>query len=121
MAKQTFMSRVKAYRKEHPHCSQVEAMKKLKGKTVSGPAKRKTVAGTKTKRPRIEGKKVVASTRPTGVKAAGYRIARGIKILKEIDKLEAKAKEVKNKDLKTLYYVEINGLHKKLRNLKQSA
>jgi len=122
MAKKTFMSRVKAYRKEHPRCSQVEAMKKLKGTTVSGVTRKKKaviskpksrvgfpmVAGINRKRKRIP----AATSRPRTTATTAY--SRGMAIIRKIDAMEAKYKKAKTADEKKLLAVLINAEHDKL-------
>lgn len=121
MAKQTFMSRVKAYRKLHPRCSQVEAMQKLKGKKAVtgtkkavGAVKRKTTV--KTKRP-VTVKKTVTVSRRVGTIGS---VKQGEKILREIDRLEKKRKAIKNRELRDIVQLEINARHDKLKQIKRS-
>jgi|SRR5579859_528181 len=113
--------KAKAYQKLHPRTPWAECIQKVKGKhKVSGAKPKAAVSGPKRKKRARVAAKPVGSSRVT-VRSVKTRIQRGVQILKEIDKLEAKAKEVSNKDLKHLYYAEINTLHKKLVNLKKSA
>jgi hypothetical protein len=118
--------KAKAYQKLHPRTAWAECIQKCKGKkAVSGarPAKvagKPKVAGTKrAKRPRTSSHPVVSTKTMTN--HAHSRIKRGTELLKEIDRLEAKAKEVVNKDLKHIYYAEINSLHARLNKLKKTA
>ena len=113
--------RAKAYQKMHPRTAWAECIQKVKGKkSVSGAVKSKSVSGTRKKRTRISTHPVISS-RSVSTRAVLTRIAKGRALLNEIDKLEAKCKEIKNRDLKDLYYIEINSLHRKLKNLKKSA
>lgn len=113
--------RAKAYQKQHPRTPWAECIQKVKGKKVSGVKRtvKAKVAGVKKRRPRTNTHPVASSRHP--VRSAESRIQKGTKILRKIDALEAKAKEVSNKDLKHLYYAEINALHTKLNKLKKSA
>lgn len=126
MAKQTFMARVKAYRKLHPRTSQVEAMKKLSGKKVT----KRRVTGVKTQKPVARKKSVVRTERVTVIGAARkkspthkidslYRT--GMIIIGRIDKMEAELKKTKNKDVRALLIGLINGEHDKLDMIKKQA
>ncbi len=110
MAKQTFMARVKAYRKLHPRTSQVEAMKKLAGKKTvkktgtgnrfvkavtkvrkSVPRKKSvvrtekvTVIGSPRRKRRVSSPRLVSTTRVDSL----YK--NGMAILRKIDGMEAK-------------------------------
>lgn len=113
--------KAKAYQKLHPRTAWADCIQKVKGKgKVSGTKKknsRLTDAPVRKKRARKAAVRV-GDSRPT-IARVNSKIKRGEKLLKEIDKLEAKAKEVSNKDMKHLYYREINDLHKKLDQLKK--
>jgi hypothetical protein len=110
MAKQTFMARVKAYRKLHPRTSQVDAMKKLAGKK---PAKRAVGTAKKAKKKSIiktERITTIGSTR----KKSTSPLARQIAIACKIEGLELLLKvtrgTVARNDIKRL----INAEHDKL-------
>ncbi len=104
----------KAYVKEHPRTSFQDAIKKVAGKKVSGTKPKAKVAGT---RPRTSKPKHVATTR-VAKHHAGGRIDRAKKILSHIDKLERERSAIKNREMKDIYALEINDLHKKLKALK---
>ena len=121
MAKQTFMGRVKAYRKLHPRCSQVDAMKKLKGTTVSGTKKKRKATVIRkitgaAKKP-VTIKKTVSVSRKVGTIGS---VKQGEKLLREIDRLEKKRKAIKNKELRDIVQLEINARHDKLKQIKRS-
>lgn len=119
------MSRVKAYRKLHPRCSQVDAMKKLKGTTVSGTKRKKRTVGAvpKTKRkigfPMVSGvtrkrKRIPAATSRTRSTAPKTEYSRGMAIIRKIETMEAKYKKAKTNEEKKLLAVLINAEHDKL-------
>lgn len=128
MAKNTFMSRVKAYRKLHPRSSQVDAMKKLAGKK---PAKRK-VGATKTgPKMLIAGRKpkkrsITKTERITtiGRKKSSSPVQRGVNISKKIDDLELLLKNTSGTTAKNHVKRLINAEHDKLdaitKNLKSA-
>lgn len=120
MASENIFKRAKAYQKLHPRTSWPECIQKVKGKKVSGSKPKVKVSGVPKKRRSRINTHLVGSTRTT-VRSVESRIQKGTKILKKIESLEAKAKDVSNKDLKHLYYAEINALHVRLNKLKKSA
>ena len=117
MAKQTFMARVKAYRKLHPRTSQVEAMKKLAGKkpVTKKKAAPKKKSITKTERITTIGSKTRKTSSP---------IQRGISISKRIEDLEILLKNTSGTEAKNKVKRLINAEHDKLdavtRNLKSA-
>lgn len=113
--------KAKAYRKEHPRISFQDAIKKVSGKKVSGAkkitgAKKVKVAGT---RKRTTKPAKVGTSRPAANKSIG-RIDKGHALVKQIDQLERKRKAIKNKELRDIYAFEINGIHKRLNQLKRA-
>lgn len=124
MAKQTFMSRVKAYRKLHPRCSQVDAMKKLKGTTVSGTKRKKAVTGAPKAKRKVSGFPMVSGVtrKRKRIPAATSRArtahtttySRGMAIIRKIDAMEAKYKKAKNAEERKLLATLINAEHDKL-------
>ena len=121
-----YRAALKKYRKENPgvafRTAQKRVASEMKSGKVSGPkkkaaAKRKVaarpakVAAPKTKRKRIAGPKKIASSKSIG------KIDRGLAIVKEIDKLEAKRAALTRKELRDLVQLEINNLHLKLDRL----
>ncbi len=133
MAKQTFMSRVKAYRKLHPRTSQVEAMQKLAGKKVKkSPVKTKarkpvarkksvvrtekvTVIGSHRRKRRVSSPRLVSTTRVDSL----YK--NGMAILRKIDGMEAKLKHAKSKSERSLLITLINAEHDKLDKIQKRA
>lgn len=109
--------RAKAYVKDHPRTSFQDAIQKVKGKKVSGTKPKAKVAGTK--RPRTTSPAKVASTRPR-IHHTGA-IAKAKKIVADIDKLERERKALKNREMKDIYALEINKLHRQLKTLKKAS
>jgi hypothetical protein len=141
--KQTFMSRVKAYRKEHPRCSQVDAMKKLAGKKVgttvkatkrvpsgykrgnsTGPSQvhtgTLTISGTRKRKAAPKARKITG-TAPAR-KISTSHTENVIKLAKligsKIDRMENQYKAEKTKDVKHIIALAINAEHAKLNRLK---
>lgn len=138
MAKQTFMARVKAYRKLHPRTSQVDAMKKLAGtkpKKVGAKPKKKTTVKI-TKRVPASGNKRGNSTGPSTVhtgtltisgrkkNSSASPISKGISISRKIEDLTVLLKNTSGIEAKNKIKRLINSEHDKLdaitKNLKSA-
>lgn len=127
--KQTFMSRVKAYRKLHPRISQVDAMKKLSGTTATGKkgkvaAKpRKAVGAVKKAAPK---RKTVIRTEKLQTigrvkkRTSGTGLAAAEAIVKKIDSLHKKVAATKNPELKNIYKLATNAQYDKLDAIKRN-
>jgi hypothetical protein len=94
---------------------QVKAENKAK---VSGVKKKRKVSAVGKKpavkrKPAAKSKTIKATVRIGAVGA----VAKGKAIVRRIDTLEAQRKKEKNNDVKTLYAIEINAQHKKLKAL----
>jgi hypothetical protein len=134
MAENIF-KRAKEYRTKHPRTSFQDAIKK-----VSGVKKRTTVRATKTVKPGStrRGNSTGPSTVHTGtltisgrkpvvkhhkIKISGPAIgavAKGKKIVHNIEKMERERKTLKSKEMKNLLALAINAEHDKLDNLKRA-
>jgi hypothetical protein len=125
MAKQTFMARVKAYRKLHPRTSQVEAMQKLAGKKTTRSKAHGTV---KARKPVARKKSVVVTKKVTVIGSARRKspaqkvnssYTTGMSIIRKINAMEAKLKKLKNRDERSFLIVLINAEHDRLDLLKK--
>lgn len=132
MAENIF-KKAKAYVKAHPRTSFQDAIQKVKGKgKVSGVKKRKVAGVRKTAVSGVKRKPVAKKTavrnvtvkvgRVAGTKRVGAigAIAKGTKLVNEINRLEKKRAAVTNKELRDIVQLQINANHRKLDSLKRS-
>lgn len=112
MAKQTFMAKVKAYRKLHPRTSQVDAMKKLAAKKPV--IKKKAVGSAK----KAKKKSIIKTERITTIgrakKQPGPSMATAANLSNRIDDLESLLKKTRGVDAKNKVKRLINSYHDKI-------
>jgi hypothetical protein len=116
----------KQIRSEHPRMT-VQASVKKAGAQIRAENKAKVSGVKKKTKARVAGAKKAGVKRKPAVNAKRIKatvhigaigaVARGKAIVKRIDTLEAQRKKEKNNDVKTLYAIEINAQHKKLKAL----
>jgi hypothetical protein len=92
---------------------QVKAENKAKVSGVKKKRKVSAVGNAVKRKPAAKSKTIKATVRIGAVGA----VAKGKAIVRRIDALEAQRKKEKNNDVKTLYAIEINAQHKKLKAL----